>query len=189
MQNNDWLEVGENIKQCVINAVESKDFSGLSKNIEESVSSTLGQLNNKLNGKEQTFGFNEMKSSTYGKTYTAQQKPGAATQRMNGQQAATNQTSSSQATKNQTATNQATKNQTARQVVTPNQRQIPQLYAKEPPGTYSGPVCKVLGRYKYFWRYYLCIDYSDISQRRIFILGCFSRRFFGWKYRDASSWH
>ena len=120
MQNNDWVEVGENIKQCVLNAVESKDFSGLSKNIEDSVSSTLGQLNSKINERTQRFGFNEMKSSTYGKTYTNPQKQEASKQ-------------------------QAQRQQPTRQVAVPTPKQIPQLYAKNPPGTYSGPTCKILG--------------------------------------------
>ena len=48
MQNSDWAEVGENIKECVMNAVESKDFSGLSKTIEESVNGAIGAINGKI---------------------------------------------------------------------------------------------------------------------------------------------
>jgi len=65
MQNNDWAQVGENIKECVMNAVENKDFSGLSKTIEDSLNGAIGQLNNKINGGSQRFGFNQMKSSAY----------------------------------------------------------------------------------------------------------------------------
>ena len=58
MQNNDWVQVGENIKQCVQNAVESKNFEGLSKSIESSVNTAINHMNQK-------FAFHQMKSSTY----------------------------------------------------------------------------------------------------------------------------
>lgn len=119
MQNNDWVQVGENIKQCVLNAVESKDFEGLSKTIEQSVNSTIGQIN-------RTFAFNQMKSSTYNEDYREAQRKAQAQK----------QTSVRQ---QQAATAQAKKGAVVQA------KQIPQLYPKNPPGTYAGPACKVLG--------------------------------------------
>lgn len=40
MQNNDWIKTGENILHSVLDAVEHQDFSGLSKNIENTVNET-----------------------------------------------------------------------------------------------------------------------------------------------------
>lgn len=40
MQNNDWMKTGENILNSVLDAVEHQDFSGLSKNIENTVNET-----------------------------------------------------------------------------------------------------------------------------------------------------
>ncbi len=59
MQNSDWVQVGENIKQCVQSAVDSKNFEGLSKTIESSVNSAIEQVN-------RTLAYKQMKSSTYG---------------------------------------------------------------------------------------------------------------------------
>lgn len=112
MQNNDWIKVGENIKECVMNAVESKDFSGLSRTIEDSVNGAIGQIGGKLDKANRRFGFNQMKSSTYnGANKYVRINEG---------------------------------NVAGRQVAQPP-RQMPQLYAKNPPGTYSGPVFKILG--------------------------------------------
>ena len=116
MQNNDWVEVGENIKECVMNAVERKDFSGLSKTIEDSLNGAIGQLNNKMNGGSQRFGFNQMKSSAYNND-----------------------------TRRYSSGNGQTMHSSARQQVARQMQQPPVLYAKNPPGTYSGTALKVLG--------------------------------------------
>lgn len=114
MQNNDWAQVGENIKECVMNAIDSRDFSGLSKTIEDSVNGAIDQLNNKLNGGSRSFGFNQMKSSAYN-TQTKRYSSGNGKAASSGRQ------------------------------VTQQTAQLPTLYAKNPPGTYSGPALKVLG--------------------------------------------
>ncbi len=59
MQNSDWVQVGENIKQCVQSAVDSKNFEGLSKTIESSVNGAIDQINKSL-------AYKQMKSSNYG---------------------------------------------------------------------------------------------------------------------------
>lgn len=116
MQNNDWAEVGENIKECVMNAVDSKDFSGLSKTIEDSINGAIGQINNRVNGGSQRFGFNQMKSSAYN----------SETGRYSQRGSQTGQAMQSSAKK-------------------PLMQPASVLYAKNPPGTYSGTACKVLG--------------------------------------------
>ncbi len=116
MQNNDWMQVGENIKECVMNAVENQDFSGLSKTIEDSVNGVIGQLNNKLNGRSQRFGFNQMKSSSY----------------------------NSETRRYSTGTGQTMSTSSGRQTVQQMTQPVV-LYAKNPPGTYSGTAMKVLG--------------------------------------------
>ncbi|MBQ7776821.1 MAG: 5-bromo-4-chloroindolyl phosphate hydrolysis family protein [Lachnospiraceae bacterium] len=117
MQNNDWVQVGENIKECVINAVENKNFEGLSKTIEDSVNSTIGQINDRINEASKSFGFNQMKSSTYHDKQKYEQSQDTRKTSMRQQQA----------------------------VQQRQMKQVPVLYAKNPPGTYSGPVMKVLG--------------------------------------------
>lgn len=116
MQNKDWFEAGEDILKSVVNAVEKQDFSGLSKNIENKFNNTLERINDKFaNGGRIHYGQNNMKSSTY--------RTGSP---------------------NHYAKSSEIPGYNSGQVVM-NTRQVPQLYAKRPPGTYSGPVLKGFG--------------------------------------------
>lgn len=123
MQNNDWVQVGENIKQCVQNAIDSQDFEGLSKTIESSVNGMVNQLNQK-------FAFNQMKSSTYEDSYKYAQ---AKVKQQAARQRAAQEAKAAQARRQRQA------------VAVQQQNRLPQLYPKTPPGTYMAPVCKVLG--------------------------------------------
>lgn len=49
MNNNDWYQVGEEIKRQVQNAVDTNDFTELSKNISETVGQALGDVGKGLN--------------------------------------------------------------------------------------------------------------------------------------------
>ena len=65
MQNKDWFQAGEDILKSVVSAVESQDFSGLSKNIETKINTTINHINDKLtNSGNIHYGHNNMKSST-----------------------------------------------------------------------------------------------------------------------------
>lgn len=116
MQNKDWFQAGEDILKSVVNAVESQDFSGLSKNIETKINTTISHINDKLgNSGNIHYGHNNMKSSAkrkdkYDNYNKASETPGP----------------------------------DGYTVVQAN-KQLPQLYAKKPPGTYSGPILKVFG--------------------------------------------
>lgn len=116
MQNKDWIETGEDILKSVVNAVESQDFSGLSKNIENKINTTIGSISNKINEAGRVhYGQNNMRSSTHRSV-----EPN-------------NHAKSSEIPS-------AGRRQEAMPV-----KQLPQLYAKKPPGTYSGPILKVFG--------------------------------------------
>ena len=116
MQNKDWFEAGEDILKSVVNAVESQDFAGLSKNIENKISDTINQINDKLAESGRIhYGQNNMKSST-----RREKEPGYYAK-------------SSEIPRYE------------RNQVAPVKKQVPQLYAKRPPGTYLGPVLKVTG--------------------------------------------
>lgn len=117
MQNKDWFETGEDILKSVVNAVDSQDFSGLSKDIENRINTTIDRINERLgeNGRIH-YGQNKMNSSTYRQTEV----------------------------KNSAKSSEIPKAQRNQVVVVP-QKKLPQLYAKKPPGTYSGPTLKVLG--------------------------------------------
>ena len=116
MQNQDWFQTGEDILKSVVHAVESQDFSGLSKNIETRINTTINQINEKIgNSGNIHYGHSSMKSSAnrkdkYDNYSKASETPGPG------------------------------RNQV---VVAP--KQVPQLYAKKPPGTYLGPILKVFG--------------------------------------------
>lgn len=116
MQNKDWFETGEDILKSVVNAVEKQDFSGLSKNIENKINDTINQINDKINGSGRIhYGQNQMKSSTH-----------------------------RQSDPNHYAKSSEIPRYDGKQVVT-GEKKLPQLYAKKPPGTYSGPVLKAVG--------------------------------------------
>lgn len=116
MQNKDWFEAGEDILKSVVNAVEKQDFSGLSKNIENKFNNTLERINEKFGNTGRIhYGQNTMKSSSY-RTGTS----------------------------NHYAKSSSIPGYNNGQVVM-NTRQVPQLYAKKPPGTYSGPFLKGVG--------------------------------------------
>lgn len=116
MQKKDWFEAGEDILKSVVNAVESQDFSGLSKNIETKVNTTINRINDKLAESGRIhYGHNNMKSSA------------------NRKNKYDNYTKSSE-----------TPGPGSNPIVQAN-KQLPQLYAKNPPGTYSGPILKVFG--------------------------------------------
>lgn len=116
MQNKDWFQAGEDILKSVVNAVESQNFSGLSKNIETKINTTINQINEKLaNSGNIHYGHNSMKSSTnrkdkYDNYNKASETPGP-----------------------------------NRKPIVAVNKQLPQLYATKPPGTYSGPILKVFG--------------------------------------------
>ncbi len=116
MQNKDWFEAGEDILKSVVNAVEKQDFSGLSKNIENKFNDALERINDKFaNGGRIHYGQNNMKSSTY--------RTGSP---------------------NHYAKASEIPGYNSGQVVM-NPRQVPQLYKKIPPGTFSGPILKGMG--------------------------------------------
>lgn len=116
MQKKDWFEAGEDILKSVVNAVESQDFSGLSKNIETKVNTTINRINDKFAESGRIhYGHNNMKSSTnrkdkYDNYAKASETPGP-----------------------------------GGKPIVHADKQLPQLYAKNPPGTYSGPILKVFG--------------------------------------------
>ncbi len=116
MQNKDWFQAGEDILKSVVNAVESQDFSGLSKNIETKISTTINHINERMaNSGNIHYGHNNMKSSTNRKDKYDNYSKASETPGPGGNQ------------------------------IVPANKQLPALYAKKPPGTYSGPVLKVLG--------------------------------------------
>lgn len=116
MQNKDWFQAGEDILKSVVSAVESQDFSGLSKNIETKINTTINHINDKLtNSGNIHYGHNNMKSSTNRKDKYDNYNKASETPGPNGYS-----------------------------IVQAN-KQLPALYAKKPPGTYAGPVLKVLG--------------------------------------------
>lgn len=116
MQNKDWIETGEDILKSVVNAVERQDFAGLSKNIENKVNDTIGRINEKIGqGGRVHYGQNNMRSSTY--------RTGDP---------------------NHYAKASEIPTQSRGQVVI-NPRQVPQLYKKILPGTFSGPILKGIG--------------------------------------------
>ena len=116
MQNKDWFETGEDILKSVVNAVESQDFAGLSKNIETKINTTINRINDKLADAGRVhYGHNNMKSSTNRKDKFDNYNKSSETPGPDG-----------------------------KNVVVAN-KQLPQLYAKKPPGTYSGPILKVFG--------------------------------------------
>lgn len=116
MQNKDWLQTGEDILKSVMSAVEKQDFSGLSKNIETKINSTINDINDKLANKGNIhYGHNNMKSSTKRKDKYDNYNKASETPGPNGY------------------------------TVVQMNKQVPALYAKKPQGTYSGPILKVFG--------------------------------------------
>ncbi|MBR6665408.1 MAG: 5-bromo-4-chloroindolyl phosphate hydrolysis family protein [Lachnospiraceae bacterium] len=116
MQNKDWFDAGEDILKSVVSAVERQDFSGLSKNIENKFNNTIERINDKFGNTGRIhYGQNNMKSSTYRK-----QQP------------------------NHYAKASEVATYSNGQVIM-NPKQVPQLYAKRPPGTFSGPFLKGAG--------------------------------------------
>ncbi len=144
MQNKDWLETVEDIFGSVLSAVESQDYSGLSKNIEKKVNKAVGKVND-------TFSDINDKINANLNPGTNQKKANATQDWMNnrkeqertqGKQGYTNRMYSSQATD----TKNGNANGHGKNPKVPVKKmQYPQLYRQNPPGTYSGPVFKVLG--------------------------------------------
>lgn len=144
------METVEEIFGSVLTAVENQDYSGLSKNIEQKVNKAVDKVNETVS---------DINERINGNIYAgANQKKGNATQdwvrnrqeqeRAQGKQGYTNRMYSSQAGDGRTQgrTNQTNAGKTAGNSQVPTkQMQYPQLYRQNPPGTYSGPVFKVLG--------------------------------------------
>ena len=138
MQNMDWMETVEEIFGSVMTAVESQDYAGLSKNIEKKVNKAVDRVN------EAVADINERMSVSLGQktdrehtNATREWVKNRQQQEMShGKQGYTNRMYSSQAESARAAGNG---------YVPAKQMQYPQLYKKNPPGTYSGPVCKGLG--------------------------------------------
>ena len=144
MQNKDWLETVEDIFGSVLSAVESQDYSGLSKDIEKKVNKAVGKVND-------TFSDINDKINANLNPGTNRQKANATQDWMNnrreqeqayGKQGYTNRMYSSTAPG---AKKGKPNGQGTNPKVPVKQMQYPQLYRQNPPGTYSGPVFKVLG--------------------------------------------
>ena len=113
MQDKGWVDTAEEIFRSVFSAVESQDYTGLSKNIENKVNKVVDKVNVKMDSLNQKINANVNQWSTkptVNKTEAFKEK-------------------------------QAQKKGQTTAIV----KQQPQLYAKNPPGTYSGPACMVLG--------------------------------------------
>lgn len=145
MQNTDWIDTVEEIFGSVLSAVESQDYSGLSKNIEKKVNKAVGKVNDTVSDINEKINAN----LNPGKN---QKRPNATQdwvdnrreqERTQGKQGYTNRMYSSQAgdVRNGAAVNA----KGANPKVPVKRMQYPQLYRQNPPGTYSGPVFKVLG--------------------------------------------
>ncbi len=153
MQNKDWLETVEDIFGSVLLAVESQDYSGLSKNIErkvnkavDKVNDTFSDINDKINANFNS-GANQKKSNTTQDWVKNRQEQ----EKTQGKQGYTNRMYSSQAGDARNGSGAGTAGKANRTGAGMNSRvpvkkmQYPQLYKQNPPGTYSGPVFKVLG--------------------------------------------
>lgn len=146
MQNKDWLETVEDIFGSVLNAVESQDYSGLSKNIEKKVNKAVGKVND-------TFSDINEKINANLNPGTGQKKSNATQDWMNnrreqeqshGKQGYTNRMYSSQVGEARNGSKNRNGQGTNSRVPV-KRMQYPQLYKQNPPGTYSGPVFKALG--------------------------------------------
>ncbi len=115
MQNNDWMKTGEDILKSVLNAVEQQDFSGLSKNIENTINDTLGYVGDKINETARKYGNTTKYNATQEWLKEKQEREKAEQER-------------------------AGRVQTGQ-----GKSYAVQLYKKNPPGTYSGMAFQVLG--------------------------------------------
>lgn len=142
MQNKDWMETVEEIFGSVMMAVESHDYSGLSKDIEKKVNKAVDKVNETVNDINERISMNWSQGAKRTGTNSTQDwvRNRQEKERAQGKQGYTNRMYSSQTGNGRNA--QAGVN--AAQVAG-RQMQYPQLYKKNPPGTYLGPVCKVLG--------------------------------------------
>lgn len=157
MQNKDWIETVEDIFGSVMMAVESQDYAGLSRNIEKKVNKAVDKVNETVNDINDRISANINSGGNQKKTNTTQDwvKNRQEQERTQGKQGYTNRMYSSQAGNGRTTqannSNYGRSGQngaagTAGNAQAPaRQMQYPQLYRQNPPGTYSGPVFKVLG--------------------------------------------
>ncbi len=155
MQNKDWVETVEDIFGSVLTAVENQDYSGLSKNIEQKVNKAVDKVSEKVNDINDRINANVNSGGHQKKTNTTQDwvKNRQEQERSQGKQGYTNRMYSSQVGNGKGT--QGNNNGRAEQdgagrpsgsgQVPAKKMQYPQLYRKNPPGTYSGPVFKVLG--------------------------------------------
>lgn len=155
MQNKDWIETVEDIFGSVLMAVENQDYSGLSKNIEQKVNKAVDKVNETVNDINDRINANINSGGNQKKTNTTQDwvKNRQEQERAQGKQGYTNRMYSSQVgngratqVNNNDRTGSNGAGRTAGNGQTPARKmQYPQLYKQNPPGTYSGPVFKVLG--------------------------------------------
>lgn len=142
MQNKDWLETGEEIFRSVLKAVESQDYSGLSKNIENKVNKAVGKVNDTFSEINDKINANLNPGMGSKKVNTTEEWMKARNEREKAQQANYSYTQSKNTkgyTPQKFSSQKGTVNAPRKQI------QYPQLYRQNPPGTYSGPVFKVLG--------------------------------------------
>lgn len=143
MQNKDWIETGEEILRSVLTAVENQDYTNLSKNIENKVNETIAHVGDKI-----TINYGNKKyNATEAWVKAKQEKEKAEQERLakeRAQQNAATQNYARRQSSSQRYTSSGTA-LTATQLANNPQLQYPQLYKQKLPGTYSGPVCKVLG--------------------------------------------
>lgn len=147
MQNKDWIDTVEEIFGSVMMAVESHDYSGLSKNIEKKVNKAVDKVNETVNDINERINANlnpgtnrNWSNSTQDWVRNRQEK-----ERVQGKQGYTNRMYSSQAGSARNAQDGNGRYAYTGGQAPAQQMQFPQLYKKNPPGTYSGPICKVLG--------------------------------------------
>lgn len=142
MQNKDWMDTVEEIFGSVMLAVESHDYSGLSKNIEKKVNKAVDKVNETVSDINERISMNWSQGANRTGTNSTQDwvRNRQEKERMQGKQGYTNRMYSSQAGNARNTQADVNSSQVPGQPM-----QYPQLYKKNPPGTYSGPVCKVLG--------------------------------------------
>lgn len=132
MQNNDWIKAGEDILHSVVDAVEQQDFSGLSKEIESKVNQTLGYVGEKLseNAKKYSNGQEQGSKPYVGRENVTQEWINARKEQL-------------RASKEEIRAQK--EHMRGGQYAAGRESQLPALYQKNPPGTYSGITFQVLG--------------------------------------------
>ncbi len=118
MQDNKWMDTAEEIFRSVFTAVENQDYEGLSRNIENKVNKVVGHVNDRIGDLGQKINDNINQSTSRPTVNKTEEWVKAKRER-------------------ELAKQKANMNVT--------EKQYPALYMKNPPGTYSGPVCMALG--------------------------------------------